>query len=483
MDLTEAEDHFVLKADLPGPDRGGRLDRGPATARSRSPASARPSTCSARRAGTGSSARSARFSRALTLPDGVDPDAVSGRVRPRRAHRADPEARGAQAAPDRDRRGGQRQRPAGRGGNRRGEVAASPGRHALPGASRPSTIDARDGSARAGVLRLAHGEVQHAGFVPLASNARCGGSPAAEVEALGFDMVLGNTFHLFIEPGHELHRARWAACTSSWAGGGRSSPTRAASRSSRWATARWPRRSSAAAAQTPEPRSSRSTRRASPSAPTRRRRALHGAGDLDGGAGGARLGHRARLRRVHALPRRPRLHRALDGAHPPLARPLHRLARRARARRGRRCSGSCRAASTRTCAAESAAYVAARAARRDRDRRLARAGEGADARGGGLVARRRCPTSARATCWASATWTTSSTPWAPASTLFDCATPTRLARHGTALVPDPERRWRLDLTKSRSRGIARADRRATAPARPAASTPAATSTTWRAGAS
>ena len=34
---------------------------------------------------------------------------------------------------------------------------------------------------------------------------------------------------------------------------------------------------------------------------------------------------------------------------------------------------------------------------------------------------------------------------------FDCATPTRLARHGTALVNDPERRWRLDLTKSRHR--------------------------------
>ncbi|HEX5910512.1 MAG TPA: tRNA guanosine(34) transglycosylase Tgt, partial [Thermoleophilaceae bacterium] len=31
---------------------------------------------------------------------------------------------------------------------------------------------------------------------------------------------------------------------------------------------------------------------------------------------------------------------------------------------------------------------------------------------------------------------------------FDCATPTRLARHGTALVPDPERRWKIDLTKS-----------------------------------
>jgi len=31
---------------------------------------------------------------------------------------------------------------------------------------------------------------------------------------------------------------------------------------------------------------------------------------------------------------------------------------------------------------------------------------------------------------------------------LDCATPTRLARHGTVLVPDPARRWRLDLTKA-----------------------------------
>jgi queuine tRNA-ribosyltransferase len=30
---------------------------------------------------------------------------------------------------------------------------------------------------------------------------------------------------------------------------------------------------------------------------------------------------------------------------------------------------------------------------------------------------------------------------------FDCATPTRLGRHGTALVPDPDARWRLDLKK------------------------------------
>jgi queuine tRNA-ribosyltransferase len=35
---------------------------------------------------------------------------------------------------------------------------------------------------------------------------------------------------------------------------------------------------------------------------------------------------------------------------------------------------------------------------------------------------------------------------------FDCALPTRLGRHGVALVPDPTTRWRLDLAKGRWRG-------------------------------
>ncbi|MBA2440183.1 MAG: tRNA guanosine(34) transglycosylase Tgt [Thermoleophilaceae bacterium] len=63
-------------------------------------------------------------------------------------------------------------------------------------------IDARDGSARAGVLHLAHGCVRTPAFVPLASNASVRGLAAVEVAELGFEMVLGNTFHLFIEPGH-----------------------------------------------------------------------------------------------------------------------------------------------------------------------------------------------------------------------------------------------------------------------------------------
>jgi queuine tRNA-ribosyltransferase len=35
---------------------------------------------------------------------------------------------------------------------------------------------------------------------------------------------------------------------------------------------------------------------------------------------------------------------------------------------------------------------------------------------------------------------------------FDCAFPTRLGRHGMAIVPEPERRWRVDLTAGSVRG-------------------------------
>ena len=65
-------------------------------------------------------------------------------------------------------------------------------------------ITARDGAARAGVIQTAHGPVRTPAFVPLASTATVKSLHASEVAELGYDMVLGNTFHLFIEPGHEL---------------------------------------------------------------------------------------------------------------------------------------------------------------------------------------------------------------------------------------------------------------------------------------
>jgi queuine tRNA-ribosyltransferase len=68
----------------------------------------------------------------------------------------------------------------------------------------PFTTTARDGAARAGVIHTAHGEVRTPAFVPLASTATVKSLHAAEVAELGYDMVLGNTFHLDIQPGADL---------------------------------------------------------------------------------------------------------------------------------------------------------------------------------------------------------------------------------------------------------------------------------------
>jgi queuine tRNA-ribosyltransferase len=57
--------------------------------------------------------------------------------------------------------------------------------------------------ARAGVLTTTHGTVRTPAFVPLATKATVKGLLPHEVSDLGYDMVLGNTFHLFLDPGHE----------------------------------------------------------------------------------------------------------------------------------------------------------------------------------------------------------------------------------------------------------------------------------------
>jgi queuine tRNA-ribosyltransferase len=68
------------------------------------------------------------------------------------------------------------------------------------------SINARDpgSAARSGVLATAHGEVRTPAFVPLASTASVRGLGPTEVAELGYDIVLGNTFHLFLRPGAEL---------------------------------------------------------------------------------------------------------------------------------------------------------------------------------------------------------------------------------------------------------------------------------------
>ena len=58
--------------------------------------------------------------------------------------------------------------------------------------------------ARTGTLHLAHGEVRTPAFVPLATKAVVKTLEVSEVRELGFDMVLSNTFHLLLAPGPEL---------------------------------------------------------------------------------------------------------------------------------------------------------------------------------------------------------------------------------------------------------------------------------------
>jgi queuine tRNA-ribosyltransferase len=64
-------------------------------------------------------------------------------------------------------------------------------------------IDARDGSARAGVLHTAHGPVETPAFIPLATKGTVRGLESAEVAGLGYELILGNTYHLFVSPGPE----------------------------------------------------------------------------------------------------------------------------------------------------------------------------------------------------------------------------------------------------------------------------------------
>ena len=65
-------------------------------------------------------------------------------------------------------------------------------------------IQARDGDARAGLIHLAHGTVETPAFVPLATKGSVRGLSSSEVAGLGYEMILGNTFHLHLAPGEEL---------------------------------------------------------------------------------------------------------------------------------------------------------------------------------------------------------------------------------------------------------------------------------------
>ncbi len=62
-------------------------------------------------------------------------------------------------------------------------------------------VEARDGAARAGVLDTPHGPVKTPAFIPLATKGTVRGLESLEVGELGYELILGNTYHLFVSPG------------------------------------------------------------------------------------------------------------------------------------------------------------------------------------------------------------------------------------------------------------------------------------------
>ena len=63
------------------------------------------------------------------------------------------------------------------------------------------TLSHRDGAARRGRLELAHGTVDTPVFMPVGTYGTVKAMSPEELEGLGAQIVLGNTFHLWLRPG------------------------------------------------------------------------------------------------------------------------------------------------------------------------------------------------------------------------------------------------------------------------------------------
>lgn len=73
----------------------------------------------------------------------------------------------------------------------------------------PFEVRAREGAARLGCLTLPHGAIQTPAFMPVGTYGTVKAMTPEELELIGAEIVLGNTFHLMLRPGTEivaLHR-------------------------------------------------------------------------------------------------------------------------------------------------------------------------------------------------------------------------------------------------------------------------------------
>lgn len=69
------------------------------------------------------------------------------------------------------------------------------------------TVHREDGRARAGLIRLMRGDIHTPAFMPVGTNATVKAMSPDEMREIGAEIVLGNTYHLYLRPGHEIIRS------------------------------------------------------------------------------------------------------------------------------------------------------------------------------------------------------------------------------------------------------------------------------------
>ena len=65
-------------------------------------------------------------------------------------------------------------------------------------------LEGKSGQARAGTVKTAHGDIQTPIFMPVGTRGTVKGLWQEHLEQMNADIILGNTYHLYLKPGHKL---------------------------------------------------------------------------------------------------------------------------------------------------------------------------------------------------------------------------------------------------------------------------------------
>jgi queuine tRNA-ribosyltransferase len=62
----------------------------------------------------------------------------------------------------------------------------------------------KESNARTGVIETSHGKIRTPAFIPVATKATVKSLTPAQINEIGFDAILSNTYHLYLQPGAEI---------------------------------------------------------------------------------------------------------------------------------------------------------------------------------------------------------------------------------------------------------------------------------------